>query len=134
MGAGKQGMTRARLGQYRILCRELALLEDRIKAQGYVSDSVRGSTTEPHYTEHAIKITGIDAHAMRRLQRKRTAALQERAIIERYVDGVQDGMLRVLITARYIRGASWAEVAKEAGGNNTRDGVRMMVKRFVDGR
>ena len=124
-------MTRQRLEQYRALEREIRMLDERLSSAALVSDSVRGSYSEPPYTEHAITITGVDQAALHRLERKRLRARAERLAIERFIDGIEDSLTRTVLEERYIRGGSWAQVAMAAGGINTRDGVRMIARRYL---
>ena len=131
MDTGKQGMTRARREQYRALEREIRMLDEQLRLAPLVSDSVRGSYAEPPYTEHTITITGVDQAALHRLGRRRIRARIERRAIERFIDGIEDSLTRTILEERYIRGGSWAQVAKAAGGTNTSDGVRMIAKRYL---
>jgi len=124
-------MTRQRLEQYRALEREIHMLDERIRSAALVSDSVRGSCTEPPYTEHSITITGVDQASLHRLERKRIRARMERRAIERFIDGIEDSLTRTILEERYIQGRSWAQVANVAGGSNTRDGVRMIAGRYL---
>ena len=124
-------MTRQRLEQYRALEREIRMLDERLSSAALVSDSVRGSYAEPPYTEHTITITGVDQAALHRMERKRLRARAERLAIERFIDGIEDSLTRTILEERYIRGRSWAQVAKAAGGTNTCDGVRMIARRYL---
>jgi len=40
-------------------------------------------------------------------------------------------LTRTILEERYIQGRSWAQEAKAAGGSNTRDGVRMIARRYL---
>lgn len=49
--------------------------------------------------------------------------------VERYIDGIDDAVLRLILYERIIRGRAWVSVANILGGGNTADGVRMKMKR-----
>ena len=124
-------MTRQRLEQYRALKHEIRMLDERLRSAALVSDSVRGSYAEPPYTEHTITITGVDQAALHRLERKRLRARAERLAIERFIDGIEDSLVRIILEERYIHGHSWAQVAMVAGGANTGESVRKIARRFL---
>jgi tmRNA-binding protein len=129
----RQIMTRQHLEQYRSLGKEIAILEQQLQHAQSVADTVRASSKEEPYLEHSVMITGIDAHAKVRLDRKRRSALLERLEIERYIDRIADSQLRVVMDLRYLKGMRWSKIANNMG-NNTADSVRMMVSRHFNKR
>ena len=56
---------------------------------------------------------------------------QLRGQLTAYLDGVDDGQMRRILTLRYLEGMTWWEVADHIGGGNTADGVRMAHARYV---
>ena len=57
----------------------------------------------------------------------------ERERLERYVDTVDDSLVRMAMTLRFIDGLSWTAVAVRIGGGNTADSVKKMVYRYLEG-
>ena len=51
--------------------------------------------------------------------------------IEKYIQNIDDSCLRLNIKYKYIDCNSWASVADIVGGGNTKDSVRMAVKRYL---
>ena len=51
--------------------------------------------------------------------------------IEKYIQGINDSYIRLIIKYKYIDCYSWAHVADLIGGGNTKDSVRMAVKRYL---
>ena len=49
----------------------------------------------------------------------------------RYINSVDDSLMRQILTLRCINGLSWLQVAMHIGGGNTEDSVRMAFNRFV---
>ena len=95
--------------------------------------------------QHSIPIGGInfDEQSNRDLDReiKKTVALLNRRKIEllrqyreirRFIDSIDDPLMRQIITLRYVQQKEWRDVAKEIGGKNTENSVRMMAKRFFE--
>lgn len=52
--------------------------------------------------------------------------------INRYISGIDDSLLRSILSLRYVNGFSWDQVAAHIGGGNTEKSVQMMVRRFLD--
>lgn len=51
--------------------------------------------------------------------------------IEKYIQSIDDSYVRLIIKYKYIDCHSWARVAVLIGGGNTKDSVRMAVKRYL---
>ena len=51
--------------------------------------------------------------------------------LNRYITGIEDAQMRMILSLRYVNGLSWQQVAVNIGGGNTADGVRMMVDRYL---
>ena len=136
-------MTRQKLKQIRHLKREIELLQEQIVhlEAKIVTDKVRGSNPEHPWTEKSFYITGFDrieyAQKMDKLKRKlqrRVDDLQDlRAEIFEWMEGIEDSLLRQVIILRHVNGLGWRQVAKEIGGGNTPDSVRMLHDRYLDG-
>lgn len=52
--------------------------------------------------------------------------------LNRYIAGIDDSLIRQILTLRFVNGLSWQQVAMSIGGNNTADGVRMVAYRYID--
>ncbi len=131
MSAIKEPMTRKRLEQYRSLGKEISILEQEIKQAAKIADTVRASSREAPYLQHTVVITGTDARARVRLDRKCRKAARERREIEKYIDALEDSQLRTIMELRYLKGLSWSKVAGRMG-RNTADSVRFIVIRHLE--
>ena len=58
-------------------------------------------------------------------------SIQEYKKLIVYVFQIDDSMIRQIILLRFIQGLTWIQVAREIGGGNSADSVRMMVKRYL---
>ena len=65
------------------------------------------------------------------IETKTQAAVAEYKRLIRYIASVEDSLMRRILELRYIDGKTWWTVAYEIGGNNTADGIRMAVQRFL---
>ncbi|MDP4152614.1 MAG: hypothetical protein Q8865_04110 [Bacillota bacterium] len=55
----------------------------------------------------------------------------ERGRLERYINGINDSRLRLIMRLRYINGMKWYQIAMEIGGGNTEDSIKKAVYRFT---
>lgn len=62
---------------------------------------------------------------------KITQCLHERNRLERYIAEIPDSLTRQIFQLRFIDGLSWLQVAYSIGGNNTEQGVRKRVYRYL---
>lgn len=51
--------------------------------------------------------------------------------LTRYIGAVEDSLMRQILTARYIEGKTWNQVADSIGGGNTEGSVKMALNRFL---
>lgn len=114
---------------------ERELDELRRKTGNVVKDTVRGSSSDYPYTEHPVTITGMPKRGRsyetkeQRYDRRVMELNAELLQIEAYIDSLQDSQLRQIIHYRYVKGYSWAKVARMIGGKNTEDAVKKRVYR-----
>lgn len=139
---GVGAVNKEQLLQLRYLKSEIMLLQNQIENINYrlTTDSVRGSSLSFPYIEHTIMITGIDEWNYKRKVKSLKDQLQKRVRelinlvdeINKYIDRIDDSLIRQIIMLRYINGLTWEQVAEQVGGNNTADGVRMIHNRFLN--
>ena len=65
------------------------------------------------------------------IEAKHQQCLYERSRLERYIAGIDDSLLRQILTYRFINGLPWHQVAACIGGGNTADSVRMACYRYL---
>jgi hypothetical protein len=138
---GIKDMDKEQLKQLRYLKNEIKMLKEQIENLDYTitTDSVRGSSPYFPYTEHSIKITGVDTEdynrKARRLKRKLSRRIEELIdLVEEtneYIENIDDSLIRQIISLRYINGLTWQQVAAHIGGNNTADSVRKVAERYL---
>ena len=51
--------------------------------------------------------------------------------LDRFIQSIEDSLLRQIITYRFVNGYSWSKIAFQIGGNNTPDGLRIKMMRFL---
>lgn len=136
-------ITKQQLRQLRWLKSEIKLLREQIENLEFalVTDMVRGSHREHPYTERSFRLIGIDADEYQRKTAKLKKRLEQRADelidlvseINKYVENIDDSLIRQIIILRHVNGLTWDQVAAHIGGGNTGDSVRKMHDRFLKG-
>lgn len=51
--------------------------------------------------------------------------------LNRYIQSVDDSLIRQIISLRFVDGLKWQQVAVSIGGNNNEDSLRMLLNRFL---
>lgn len=140
-------MTKKELSQLRYLSKEIDILKMQIKdledkaEKQTASDVVSGSNPVFPYERRRFHIEGIDMKIyekrLRRLRQKLNKRMEQlirqRERLEAYISGIDDSMIRIILTLRYVEGLSWRQIAHRVGGGNTPDSVRKMHDRFLKG-
>ncbi len=131
-------MTKQELSKMYWLNREKKMWQhelDRLKnqslvgGQGYTTESfANGSSTSGKQEIHAANKDEIES-MIKELQQKID---EEEKKMMQYILTIDDSLLRQIIHYRCVCLLPWDIVAKELGGGNTADGVRMKFKRFLE--
>ena len=131
------------LEQYGALVREIDVLDRKIsviKAHHgeFTFDTVIGSAPEFPYVQRTYLIRGViytDIQLQElecTLEKRRSAAAQARCEIEKFICGIEESELRLIMEAKYIEGVRrWRDVAERISPYATADSVRMQVERFL---
>ena len=124
-------MTKKDLAQYRSLCAEILELETSIK-ENTEHSTVRGSDTEFPYLSHPMQVSGVQdtTDNQKTLIRVRKLKLKKQEI-ETFIENIEDSLTRRIFRLHFIKGFTWVKVAMQLDGDNTPDGVRMTVKRYL---
>lgn len=113
---------------------------DRMEQSGYnVKDTVRGGEGNMHhytiegfpYSDYSRWKTLLRVRRQQLIDRDEKLAELETQV-EKFLNDVPDSRMRQMIAYRYIENMSWLQVADRMGGNNTADGCRKMVDRFLN--
>jgi len=129
-------MTIDELEQLRYLNTETAGYKDRLAelramAEGTTAGKISGL---PHGFGVSDKV-GSGAVRIVELELSITLSIlkceREYERLDNYIQGIEDSLMRQILTYRFIDGLSWLQVAMCIGCGNTGDGVRMACKRFI---
>ena len=138
------------LNQYTAVKKEREYIADKVMALerqiehmeqgGYsVKDTVRGGEgNKHHYTIEGFPYESYSRQkTLLRVRRQQLIDRDEKLAgletqVEHFLSELADSRLRQMIVYRYIENMSWVQVADRMGGNNTADGCRKMVDRFLN--
>ena len=111
--------------------REIKQLQELEQTGCSVTSKITGM---PHMTGTADKVGEIAseiADLKRMIQAHLQQSMWEYLRICKYIDGIDDPMMRSIVYYRHVKSLSWAEIAMRIGGGNTPDGVRMAHDRYL---
>ncbi len=119
------GVTLRELSQLRCLQREIRLDTERLtKLDVALYPSSRFAKERAESVPLASEIREV-------IREKRDRCLRERLRLERYIASVDDSLVRMAMTLRFLDGMHWRAVAMRIGGGNTEDSVKKMVYRYL---
>lgn len=94
-----------------------------------VSDTVRGSGSEPPYVQHTIIVRGVDWIRWYRNKKKADELLARCAEVEADI-ALTPASIRPMLEAKYLEGLTWDQVGERF--NASGDACRMRVDRWFD--
>jgi hypothetical protein len=125
-------MTPKDLSQLYWLNKEIRTEQLRLAELEAAADPFAGITGLPKGAGLSDQSAAVQIDHVRRLLRDRlNRSVAEYRRLNQYIAGVDDSMMRQILTLRYIHGLSWVQVAHRIGGGNTEDSVRMAHNRYL---
>lgn len=121
-------MTIKELSRYKTLKREADRLRQKLKAEITI-DTVSGSSPEFPYCKHSVKAEGLIKRHQQMLYTSYLKAYTEQVKLEKYIQSVEDPLVRDIIRLRFEECLKWEQVAAKIKGN-TKDSVRMILVRY----
>lgn len=132
---GNHNLTIKELSQLYWLDREIDQYKEKLaeleaEAQNIVPQATgvpRGNSVSDRVGNIAIEIADLKTLIDNNIQKRWC----EKNKLMRYIMTVDDSLMRQILTARFVDGKRWWEVADIVGGNNTSASVRMACHRFL---
>ncbi len=129
-------MTLKELSQLFYLNREIELKQHQLRElEAKAMPGAQVLTGMPHGTGVVDKVGELAAEIADLrgiIEAKHQQCLYERNRLMRYIDSIDDSLLRLMFTYRFVNGLPWFQVAACIGGGNTADGCRKAVKRYLE--
>lgn len=128
-------MTKEELKQIYYINKEIKMWQaelDRIQCKSLIkgqeiTDMPRGGGTSDTVANIATEIADIRTIINGKLVE---IQVQRKRVIE-YIDGIEDSLTRQILFYRHVSCMEWGQVARNIGGDNTADCVRMIHNRFL---
>lgn len=97
------------------------------------TDVVKGSTAEYPYIERHFQIEGVDYRSYERLRKKLQAKeweLQDKlAVLEEWLEGIEDERLYLIFRMKYRNGMTNKEIADELGYDKSR--ISQLINKYL---
>ena len=108
---------------------KIAKIEAKLCASpGFDKNGVPKSPTPRNRVEE----TYIELIARKEELHRKVAEYKEmKASIERYIDDIDDLLIRRIAEERFVNNKRFREIADELGGRNTAESVRKMLNRYI---
>ena len=119
-------MNTKELSQLRYLKKEIEITQTQITE---IERSIE--ETESWCSASAGQLQEELAHCKRQLERRVKKSVSEYKRLVCGIAKIKDSLLRQILILRFIQGLTWLQTAGAIGGGNTPDGIRMMVKRYL---
>ena len=128
-------MTKEELNKYYYLKKEMSCIEHGIiELQTHLTHITQVLSDMPKGQADSEKkeriLDELDRRRIAYLDVLKSAEIEKNNIL-RYISGINDPLVRLIIHYRYIDLFSWSKVASLVGGNNTPDSVRMLSERYI---
>ena len=127
-------MTVRELSQLYYLNREISQYKERLAELEVKSTSstfkiaglphIRGITDKTVLAIYIAEMKEI-------IEEKLKLCIAEYDRLMRYINNIDDSLVRQILVFRYINGFSWLQISMHLGGGNTEDSVRMLHNRFL---
>lgn len=134
-------MDKEQLKQIRYIKSEIEIIENQIDniEPTMVTDKVTGSSAHFPYVQRSFTLEGIDTEdcerrtirLQRKLIKRKEKLLELQEEVNNFIDGIEDSLVRQIITLRYIEGLNWYEVSDRIGENSTSESVRKIAERYI---
>lgn len=78
-------------------------------------------------TAIAAEIADLEASISARIQ----LSIVEYNRLNRYINNIEDCLVRQIISLRFINGLKWRDVAQNIGGNNSEESIKKVFMRYI---
>ena len=127
-------MTKKDLSQAYYISLEIKELErerEKLRGRSYIGGTMggpRGSDIGDRTAKRAIAEAELD----QKIAELITKLNEERVRIVKYMQEIDDSLIRQIVYYRFFKLRSWERVARDIGGTNTADSVRKMLDRYLE--
>ncbi len=124
-------MTKHDLKQIYYIDREIKMWQrklDEMNNKSYVGTPKLTGTPNGTVVQNKVEADAIERAELSAKIAKLQCQQQE---ITEYINGIDDSIVRQIITLKYVELKSWTQVVMAIGGGNTKEGLRKKLYRFL---
>ena len=130
-------MTKKELSQLYWLNREIELDQERLReleaqASGPKAQRLDGMPRAPGVGDPTATLAAEIEDLKAIIAAKQLQCIHERNRLERYINGIEDSLTRMIFKLRFVNGLTWYQVAMHIGGGNTEDSVKKTCYRYLE--
>lgn len=124
-------MTKRDLADILHLRQEIEDLENQIHKYRAMAEKSTSTITDMPSSSKKVDYRDLLVDTLNELEQIKKAYTARLFEIESYIATVDTLFVKRVIRYKYIEGLNWRKVAEKIGGNNTADGVRKVLDRYL---
>lgn len=128
-------MTKHELSKLIYLNKEIEYLKMRIEELECAAESqqmrITGMPKAVGFTDRVAGCTVEIVELKELLDQNLRKCFKELNSLKRYIEGIKDSEIRMIMTLRYVNGLSWRQIAVRISAYATEDSVRMRHNRYL---
>lgn len=108
------------------------MLSSLYAAAGLGAQEITGMPHAPGVSDQVSSLVIEIEDLRKRISRLESECAQEKKILERYIDTIEDDQTRMVFRLRFLHCMTWSQVAKAIGGRNTANSVKLICHRYLN--
>ena len=112
--------------------RNRQMLSSLYTAAGLGAQEITGMPHAPGVSDEVSNLVIEIEDLKERISHLESECAQEKRILERYIDTIEDDQTRMVFRLRFVHCMTWPQVAEAIGGRNTANSVKLICYRYLD--
>lgn len=108
------------------------MLSSLYAAAGLGAQEITGMPHAPGVSDQVSSLVIEIEDLKKRISSLESECAQEKRILERYIDTIEDDQTRMVFRLRFVHCMTWSQVAKSLGGRNTANSVKLICHRYLN--
>ncbi len=108
------------------------MLSSLYAAAGLGAQEITGMPHAPGVSDQVNSLVIEIEDLKKRISRLESECEREKAILESYINTIEDDQTRMIFRLRFAHCMTWSRVAKVIGGRNTANSVKLTCYRYLD--
>jgi len=112
--------------------RNRQMLSSLYTAAGLGAQEITGMPHAPGVSDQVSGLVIEIEDLKERISHLESECAQEKRILERYIDTIEDDQTRMVFRLRFLHCMTWPQVAGAIGGRNTANSVKLICHRYLN--